>query len=87
MSQKTNSVLESMSLDHTKSSTDLKQYRLITLTNGLKALLVSTRNLLPADQQEDASKMKAAAAMAVQVGSYSDPEFAGINSLDFSSFP
>lgn len=70
-------ITKSMELDHTRSASDKKHYRLLTLSNGLKVLLVSTKDLLPREEQHDITKMKSAAAIAVQVGSYSDPEYAG----------
>ncbi|CAK9096568.1 Insulin-degrading enzyme (Insulin protease) (Insulinase) (Insulysin) [Durusdinium trenchii] len=54
------------SLDAAKSPNDRNSYRLIELSNGIQALLVS--NL-------DPKKQKAACACCVQVGSFSDPSF------------
>eukprot|EP00929_Paragymnodinium_shiwhaense_P104738 TRINITY_DN69436_c0_g1_i1.p1 TRINITY_DN69436_c0_g1~~TRINITY_DN69436_c0_g1_i1.p1 ORF type:complete len:1094 (-),score=297.55 TRINITY_DN69436_c0_g1_i1:265-3546(-) len=51
-------------LDGTKSPNDKNSYRLVRLPNGIEALLVAN---------PDESKQKAACAVSVQVGSFSDP--------------
>eukprot|EP00927_Polykrikos_kofoidii_P035247 TRINITY_DN29830_c0_g1_i1.p1 TRINITY_DN29830_c0_g1~~TRINITY_DN29830_c0_g1_i1.p1 ORF type:complete len:1165 (+),score=210.41 TRINITY_DN29830_c0_g1_i1:130-3624(+) len=51
-------------LDSTKSPNDRNKYRLVRLSNGIEALLVSN---------DDQRKQKAACACCVQVGSFSDP--------------
>ena len=69
-----------------KSPTDLKDYKLIQLENGLKALLISdtTYDLKKLDQEElevengatnsQTGLKKSAASLRIEVGSYSDPE-------------
>jgi hypothetical protein len=61
------------SLDTFKGQCDLKEYRLIELHNGLRALLISTRPLLAQHNAEESS-VKASAALAMQTGSFSDPD-------------
>ena len=68
-----------------KSPTDLKDYKLIQLDNGLKALLISdtTYDLKKLDQEElevengitnsKTGLKKSAASLSIEVGSYSDP--------------
>ncbi len=48
-----------------KSASDRKEYRLVRLSNGIEAILVSTKRLQEA--MGNLSTAKAAAAMAVQV--------------------
>lgn len=55
-----------------KSTSDVKEYEFITLECGLEVLLVSSTALT-----KDGKKPTAAAAMAVQVGSFADPKHAG----------
>lgn len=55
-----------------KSLFDRKLYKLVTLSSGLKCLLISYNRL-----NEDV-QLIAAAALAVQVGSFSDPKNLGI---------
>merc|ERR1719210_63105 len=69
-----------------KSPTDLKDYKLIQLQNGLKALLISdaSYDLKKLDQEEldvenraaecKTGLKRSAASLAIEVGSYSDPE-------------
>merc|ERR1711860_433337 len=69
-----------------KSPTDLKDYKLIQLENGLKALLISdtTYDLKKLDQEElevengatnsQTGLKRSAASLRIEVGSYSDPE-------------
>lgn len=57
----------------TKSRTDLKEYRLVRLTNGLEALLVSTSKL-NAQRGTDFEGAKAAASLCISAGSFCDPE-------------
>ncbi len=69
------------SLNATRSATDCKDYELVTLSNGLRTLLVSSKALLAQHQQKsgkdgsskEEGSIKAAAALAVQVGSFFDP--------------
>jgi secreted Zn-dependent insulinase-like peptidase len=63
-----------LDLDHTKSTGDEKNYRVISLSSGLEALLISTKQ--KGERRGDVNA-KAAAAMSVQVGSFADPEVAG----------
>ena len=56
-----------------KSRTDLKEYRLVTLANGLEALLVSTSKL-NAQRGTDFEGAKAAASLCISAGSFCDPE-------------
>ena len=73
-------------LNPTKSQSDLKTYRLVTLPSGLEVLIISSLDLVMSRQHNDsdgeasvAPAVKAAAAMSVQVGSYADPpDIAGI---------
>lgn len=72
-----------------RSQSDLKRYRVITLpTSGLEVLIISSLELMQSRHKSDASgnsvstsaspaPVKAAAAMSVQVGSYADPVEAG----------
>ena len=69
--------MNEVDLNGSRSDADQKEYKLITLECGLECLLVST---LTKDSQRDDYKSgaaewrgKAAAAMAVQVGSFGDP--------------
>ena len=69
-----------------KSPTDLKDYKLIQLENGLKALLISDTayDLKKLDQEElevengvtngQTGLKRSAASLRIEVGSYSDPE-------------
>ena len=69
-----------------KSPTDLKDYKVIQLENGLRALLISdtTYDLKKLDQEElevengatdsKTGLKRSAASLAIEVGSYSDPE-------------
>ena len=69
-----------------KSPTDLKDYKLIQLENGLKALLISdtSYDLKKLDQEElevengvtngQTGLKRSAASLRIEVGSYSDPE-------------
>ena len=69
-----------------KSPTDLKDYKVIQLENGLKALLISdtTYDLKKLDQEElevengatdsKTGLKRSAASLSIEVGSYSDPE-------------
>jgi insulysin len=62
-----------------KPQTDKKVYRMVTLQSGTKVLLVhtpsSTADSSSTDSHKDSQQeLKAAAALAVEVGSYSDPE-------------
>lgn len=61
-------------IENGKSSQDQKKYRLLKLDCGLKTLLVSKQDA-KIDGPNASSPSKAAAALAVQVGSYKDPEF------------
>jgi secreted Zn-dependent insulinase-like peptidase len=65
---------KSFNLDHTKSTGDEKNYRVISLSSGLEALLISTKQ--KGERRGDVNA-KAAAAMSVQVGSFADPDVAG----------
>ncbi len=67
-------VLSSMTLDKSRSQGDLKNYRLVQLTSGLEALLVSTK---VKGELRGESNTKSSAAMSVQVGSFADPAVAG----------
>ena len=69
-----------------KSPTDLKDYKLIQLENGLKALLISdtSYDLKKLDQEElevengvtnsQTGLKRSAASLRIEVGSFSDPE-------------
>ena len=59
-----------------RSENDQKEYKIFILDCGLECLLISTKER---DIKNGNNCMKAAAAMAVQVGSFADPEYAGIN--------
>lgn len=56
-----------------KSESDQKEYELLTLPCGLEVLMVSTLALA----KDPKHKPAAAAALSVQVGSFSDPVHAG----------
>lgn len=58
-----------------RSENDKKEYKLIVLECGLECLLISTKDR---DIKNGNNCMKAAAAMALQVGSFADPDYAGI---------
>jgi hypothetical protein len=78
-------IVSSVNLNPYRSEIDCKDYLLVTLSNGLRALLVSSAPLLTLHEQKkktpagkddndgDMTSIKAAAALAVQVGSFSDP--------------
>jgi nardilysin len=55
-----------MTVELIKSTNDRKQYKLLTLTNGLEVIMVSTSEC-------SLQSTKAAASVAVQAGSFSDP--------------
>jgi secreted Zn-dependent insulinase-like peptidase len=59
-----------------KPKTDLKLYEFIELESGLEVILISTEKLQEENakiQSKSNSTCTAAAALTVQVGSYSDP--------------
>lgn len=61
-----------MDITSSRSKSDLKTYRVIRLVSGLEVLLISS--LLVAESKKvDPANFKAAAALAVQVGSFFDP--------------
>lgn len=63
-------------IDFAKSGGDEKNYRLVHTASGLECLLVSTKNKCERKGETDT---KATAAMSVQVGSFADPQLAGMN--------
>lgn len=71
--------------DILKPKTDKKAYRLIRLDTGMKVLLVHTPSSQTTsddenqthEKSESPEELKAAAALAVEVGSYSDPSTLG----------
>jgi secreted Zn-dependent insulinase-like peptidase len=67
--------MEEVDFSVSRSDADQKEYRLITLECGLECLLVSTlaKDLLSPTDSNGGRYNKAAAAMAVQVGSFGDP--------------
>lgn len=76
---------EEVDFSVSRSDADQKEYRLITLECGLECLLVST---LAKDLQSPAASgyNKAAAAMAVQVGSFGDPVQTGADDCRITSY-
>ena len=65
-------VISRTSLNPYKGLSDWKEYELITLQNGLRVMLVSMKELL-LQSHSDISNVKAAAALAMQAGSFEDP--------------
>lgn len=56
-----------------KSISDLKTYKILELSNGLECLLISTMNRCQDIDIDNVGSLKSAAAMSIQVGSFSDP--------------
>lgn len=70
-----------MDLNKSKSPGDEKVYRTVTLSSDLECLLISTKD--KCDVRGEVNTV-AAAAMAVQVGTFADPDVAGTLNMNYT---